>query len=48
MKRSEINAAIARAKAVLDQYDFHLPPFAFWTPEAWREKGDLEGLVLGA
>jgi len=39
MKRSEINAAIARAKAVLDQYDFHLPPFAFWTPEAWREKG---------
>ena len=39
MKRSEINAAIVRAKAVLDRHGFHLPPFAFWTPEEWRGKG---------
>jgi len=39
MKRSEINAAIERAKAVLRQHDFHLPPFASWTPEEWRAKG---------
>ncbi len=39
MKRSEINAAIERAKAVLRDHDFHLPPFAFWTPDEWRAKG---------
>lgn len=39
MKRSEINAAIERAKAVLRDHDFHLPAFAFWTPDEWRAKG---------
>jgi len=40
MKRSEINAAIERAKSVLRVNGFHLPPFAFWTPEEWRRKGE--------
>jgi len=39
MKRSQINRAIAWAKGFLAQHDFHLPPFAFWTPEDWRKKG---------
>jgi len=39
MKRSEINAAIERAQRVLADNGFHLPPFASWTPEAWRSKG---------
>lgn len=39
MKRSEINAAIERAKAALAKNGFHLPPFAFWTPDEWRAKG---------
>ena len=39
MLRSQINAAIERAKSVLRENGFHLPPFAFWTPEEWRRKG---------
>ena len=39
MLRSEINAAIERAKSVLRVGGFHLPPFAFWTPEEWRARG---------
>ncbi len=36
MKRSEINRIIADTMAFIDQHQFKLPPFAFWTPEAWR------------
>ena len=39
MKRSTINAQIREAKAFMDEHRFHLPPFAFWTPEDWRAKG---------
>ena len=39
MLRSQINAAIERTKSVLRENGFHLPPFAFWTPEEWRRKG---------
>jgi D-lyxose ketol-isomerase len=40
MLRSQIDAAIERAKSVLRVNGFHLPPFAFWTPEEWRRKGE--------
>ena len=40
MLRSQINAAIEHAKSVLRVNGFHLPPFAFWTPEEWRRKGE--------
>lgn len=40
MQRSQINAAIERAKSVLRVSGFHLPPFALWTPEEWRRKGE--------
>lgn len=39
MKRSDINTILERAIAFLDQRQFHLPPFAFWTPEEWTRKG---------
>ena len=37
MKRSEINAAIRLAEATLAAHRFHLPPFAAWPPEQWRQ-----------
>ncbi len=39
MKRSTINALIREAKAFMDDHRFYLPPFAFWTPDDWRDKG---------
>lgn len=39
MKRSEINMYIREAIQLFDSAGFKLPPFAFWTPEQWREKG---------
>ncbi len=40
MKRSEINAIMEQSKAFLDRMRFLLPPFAFWSPGTWREKGE--------
>ncbi len=42
MKRSEINALIKDAKDFFESFQFKLPPWAFWGPEDWKEKGDLE------
>ena len=39
MKRSEVNAVIRDAQAFLERLQFHLPPFALWTPEDWSRKG---------
>ncbi len=39
MKRSEINARIRRSKEFLRRMQFHLPPFAEWSPEDWAGKG---------
>jgi len=39
MKRSEINAHIRDAINLFAELNFHLPPFAFWTPEYWRTAG---------
>jgi len=39
MKRSEINALIRDADAFCKQHQFHLPPFAYWTPADWAGKG---------
>lgn len=35
MKRSEINAIMERAKGLLAERRFFLPPFAHWSPEEW-------------
>jgi D-lyxose ketol-isomerase len=39
MKRSEINAAIQSMIDLARSHQFHLPPFAHWTPEEWHTKG---------
>jgi D-lyxose ketol-isomerase len=39
MKRSEINQIMREAIAFLRERQFHLPPFAFWSPSDWRSKG---------
>jgi D-lyxose ketol-isomerase len=40
MKRSEINAIMRDADAFMKRQGFHLPPFAYWTPQEWATKGD--------
>lgn len=51
MKRSQINALIRRAIAFAGQQNFHLPPFAFWSPRTWRTKGheadEIRDCMLG-
>ena len=39
MKRSEINALIQDGASFIAEHRFHLPPFATWTAEDWRNKG---------
>lgn len=39
MKRSEINGYLMEAKALFASISFKLPPFAYWTPEDWQNKG---------
>jgi D-lyxose ketol-isomerase len=40
MKRSAINAIIEDADAFIKRYNFHLPPFAYWSPQEWGTKGE--------
>ncbi len=40
MKRSEINQIIREADAFIREHCFHLPPFAYWTPQEWAQKGE--------
>ncbi|MFV0421660.1 D-lyxose/D-mannose family sugar isomerase [Oleidesulfovibrio sp.] len=42
MKRSEINALIQDTKDFFDALGFRLPKWAYWKPEDWKGKGDLE------
>lgn len=39
MKRSEINAILRDADAFIKTLNFHLPPFAYWSPADWQTKG---------
>jgi hypothetical protein len=40
MKRSQINALIEDAKSFFSAHQFHLPPWAYWSPDDWQTKGD--------
>ena len=40
MKRSEINAAMAKAEKLFCDYKITLPAFTKWTPEEWKTKGE--------
>jgi D-lyxose ketol-isomerase len=39
MKRSQINALIDDAVDLLHAHDMRLPPFAYWSPADWEQKG---------
>ncbi len=39
MKRSEINQYIQEAKEIFAKYNFILPPWAFYSPDEWAQKG---------
>jgi len=39
LKRSEINRLIKEAVEFTRQMNFHLPGFAFWSPEDWKKAG---------
>ncbi len=39
MKRSQINQAIEGGLIFCERMNFHLPPFAHWSPEEWATKG---------
>lgn len=39
MKRSEINAIMRSADAFIRNRGFYLPPFAYWSPQDWQQKG---------
>lgn len=40
MKRSQINTIMREADGFLRRRQFHLPPFAYWTPEEWSRRGE--------
>jgi D-lyxose ketol-isomerase len=40
VKRSEINSIMRQADGFIRERGFYLPPFAYWTPEDWRTKGE--------
>ncbi len=39
MRRSELNNIMKDAVVFIDNMNFKLPPFAFWSPEEWKGKG---------
>jgi len=39
MKRSEVNKILKENMAFIKKMNFSLPPFAYFTPEEWAEKG---------
>ena len=48
MKRSKVNALMTSAKSFIRECGFHLPPFAFWSPEDWESKGtECDGIRRG-
>lgn len=39
MKRSQVNSIMRSADKFIRKCGFFLPPFAYWTPEVWQQKG---------
>ncbi len=48
MKRSEINAILAEADAMMRRYGFTLPPFAYWSPEEFKANAAKARHVIDA
>lgn len=49
MKRSEINTLMRNAVSFARDHQFHLPPFAFWSPADWlaRDTSEIVAQQLG-
>ena len=45
MKRSRINEIMARADETIRRHGFTLPPFAYWSPDAFRARTDADRIV---
>lgn len=48
MKRSTINRIMAEADAMIRRHGFALPPFAYWTPEAFAANRDTARALIAA
>ncbi len=48
MKRSRINDIMAEADAMIRQYGFVLPPFAYWTPDQFRANAGIARNMIEA
>jgi D-lyxose ketol-isomerase len=46
MKRSQINAIQREADAFLSERRFHLPPFAYWSPQQWEGNRAAAGEII--
>ncbi len=47
MKRSEINALMRDTLQFLEAHHFKLPPFAYWSPDEWKQKGpEVKDIIL--
>jgi D-lyxose ketol-isomerase len=40
VRRSEVNTIMREADGFIRQRGFHLPPFAYWSPHDWTNKGE--------
>ncbi len=45
MKRSTINHIMAQADEMIRHYGFVLPPFAAWSPDQFKARGDAQRIV---
>lgn len=45
MKRSQVNAAIRWAKALLKAHGISLPDYSNWSPEEWKAHAEETGLI---
>lgn len=48
MKRSRINDIMAAADDMIRHYGFVLPPFAYWTPDAFKANAPKAGRIIDA
>ncbi|MEL6167925.1 MAG: D-lyxose/D-mannose family sugar isomerase [Pseudomonadota bacterium] len=46
MKRSRVNQIMAEADAMIRSHGFTLPPFASWSPDAFRAKGEAASRIV--
>ena len=46
MRRSEINGYIREAKEFFASMNFHLPPWADWTPAEWKERSEQTSRIV--